>query len=177
MSLIEQMARDAEAAITAMREAAMRARDLHARSELMRHMSTTAANALAGGQDRDAAAVLVAREWMQAWALGDGTAGLDDAARGFIAAHLDAAAGLPDADAALAGTLDALDRALATSGRTLADEMAWRSECAHGWWGMVRPPPPSLPLRPGVPALDPNHPFWNACCAPHCKGKRCGGSG
>ena len=77
---------------------------------------------------------------MQAWALGDGTAGLNAAARSFIAAHLDAAAGLPDADAALADTLDALDHALATSGRTLTDEMAWRSKCTHGWYGMVRPP-------------------------------------
>ncbi len=124
MSLVARMAREAETAITLMQEAALRARDLHARAELMRHMETTATKGLAGGQDRDAAAALVAREWMQAWALGDGTAGLDDAARNFIGAHLDAAAGRPDADAALAGALDALDRALAASGRTLADEMA-----------------------------------------------------
>lgn len=120
--------------------------------------------------------MLVLKALGNALVLGDGTAGLDAAARGFIAAHLDAAAGLPDADAALAGTLDALDRAMATSGRTLADEMAWRSECAHGWWGMVRPPPSALFRRPGIPALDPNQPFWTACCAPHCKGTACGGS-
>lgn len=177
MSLAARMAQEAEAAVAAMQEAALRARGLHARSELMRHMATTAAKALAGGQDRNAAADLVAREWMQAWALGDGTAGLDDAARGFIAAHLDAATGRPDADAALAGALDMLDRALAASGRTLADEMAWRSECAHGWWGMVRPPPPGLLRRPSIPAPDPGRPFWTACCAPHCKGRDREGSG
>lgn len=111
----------------------------------------------------------LAREWMQAWALGDGTAGLNAAARSFIAAHLDAAAGLPDADAALADTLDALDHALATSGRTLTDEMAWRSKCTHGWYGMVRPPA-VMPQRPGIPALDLNQPFWTACCVPHGRG-------
>ena len=167
MSLVQRMAAEAEAAIGAMQDSALRARSLHARSELMRHMATTAAKALAGGSG-DAAKV-VAREWMQAWALG-GAAALDEAARGFVTAHLDAAAGVPGADTALAGALDALDRALAASGTTLADEMAWRSECAHGWWGMVRPPPPGLPPRPTVPAPAPGRPFWDSGCAPHCGG-------
>lgn len=165
MSLVADMAAEAEAAVTAMREAALRARDLHARAELMRHMATTARKALAGGRPRDEAAVFVAREWMQAWGLGDG-AGLDAAARGFVAAHLDAAAGAPGAE--LAGSLAALDAALAAAGTTLADEMAWRSECAHGWWGQVRPPPAGP--RSGVPAPDPALPFWANGCAPHCGG-------
>ena len=59
--------------------------------------------------------------------------------------------------------------ALAASGTTLADEMAWRSECAHGWWAMVRPPPPGLPLRPSVPLPDLSRPFWANRCAPHCE--------
>ena len=167
MSLVAQMAAAADAAMAAMQDSALRARDLHARAELMRHMATTAAKALTGGNG-DAAAV-VAREWMQAWALGDGTAGLDDAARGFVTAHLDAAAGVPGADLALAGALDTLDGALAALGTTLADQMAWRSECAHGWWAMVRPPSPGLPLRPSVPLPDLSRPFWANQCAPHCK--------
>lgn len=167
MSLVARMAAEAEAAVAAMRDAALRARTLHARAELMRHMAATARKALEGGRPRDEAAALVAREWMQAWGLGCGT-GLDDAARGFVAAHLDAAAGAPGAEAALAGSLAALDAALAAAGTTLADKMAWRSECAHGWWGQVRPPPAGLPPRPGIPAPDPGRPFWDSGCAPHC---------
>lgn len=163
------MAAEAEAAVAAMREAARRARDLHARAELMRHMEATARKALAGGRPRDEAAAFVAREWMAAWGLGDG-AELDAAARCFVAAHLDAAAGAPGAEEALAGSLAALDAALAAAGTTLADEMAWRSECAHGWWGQVRPPPAGLPPRPGIPALGPGRPFWTNGCAPHCGG-------
>lgn len=161
------MAADAEAAVAAMREAALRARGLHARAELMRHMAATARNALAGGRPRDEAAAFVAWEWMQAWGLGNG-AGLDDAARNFVAAHLDAAAGMPGAEAALSGSLAALDAALAAAGTTLADEMAWRSECAHGWWAQVRPSPAGP--RPGVPGPDLTRPFWANGCAPHCGG-------
>lgn len=167
MSLVARMAAEAEAAVAAMRDAALRARDLHARAELMRHMEATACKALADGRPRDEAAAFVAREWMQAWALGDG-AGLDGAARGFVAAHLDAAAGAPGAEAGLAGSLAALDAVLTAAGTTLADEMAWHSECAHGWWGHVRPPPAGLPPRPGVPGLV--RPFWADGCAPHCGG-------
>lgn len=169
MSLVARMAAEAETAVAAMQEAAGRARDLHARAELMRHMAATARKALAGGRPRDEAAALVAREWMQAWGRGE-NAGLDDDARGFVAAHLDAAAGAPGAEAALAGALAGLDAALAAAGTSLADEMAWRSERAHGWWGQVRPPSGELPSRPGVPAPDPARPFWANGCAPHCSG-------
>lgn len=165
MSLARTMAAEAAAAIAAMQEAALRARALHARAELMRHMEATARKALRG-PDSAGAAAQVAHEWAQAWAM-DG-ASLGAAARGFVDAHLHAAAGGGDADAALSRALDALDRALAAAGTTLADEMAWRSECAHGWWALVCPPPPGTSRRAGVPAPDPARPFWGAGCAPHC---------
>ena len=72
---------------------------------------------------------------------------------------------------AIHDTTVALDAALARHGTTLADQMAWRSQCAHGWWDLVAPSPPDLPNRPdrpGVPTHQPGTPFWQVGCAPHC---------
>ena len=63
--LVEELRAEAEAAIAAMREAALAARHLHARAELMRHMLTTARKV----KDRPKADAVetVVREWMDAW--------------------------------------------------------------------------------------------------------------
>jgi hypothetical protein len=169
--LPDEMRREAESAIARMREAAAAARDAHARAELLRHMLTTAARV--AHLPRAEAVAAVSREWMAAWHLSpDAYPGLSAEIRGFTAACCGfAEAGDATADAALRRALAALDAALAAAGTTLADQMAWRSECAHGWWQAVVPVPPDLPgraERPGVPRAAPDAPFWTAGAAPHC---------
>ncbi|MCK6508263.1 hypothetical protein L6R53_33710, partial [Myxococcota bacterium] len=70
--------RDAEAAVAAMREAALRARDRHARAELMRHMAMTTAPVK--DRPRDAAVRHVVDHWLEAWSL-DRAAAADPAAQ------------------------------------------------------------------------------------------------
>ena len=41
----------------------------------------------------------------------------------------------------------ALDEALAREGTSISEQMAWRSQCAHGWWELVAPTPADLPGR------------------------------
>ena len=167
--IVDTMLAEADAAIAAMQQAAIRARALHARAELLRHMRGTAAKM--SGRPADEAAALVAGEWMKAWHL-DGDAYADIAAdvRHFTDAFVrDAQGSTPATQAAIRTTTDALDAALARHGTTLADQMAWRSQCAHGWWSLVAPYPPGYPERPTVPAPAPGAPFWQAGCAEQCK--------
>ena len=165
--MVDEMREQAEAAIVAMQAACRQARTLHARAELMRHMLTTAAK-LRGQPD---AVPGVVHEWMAAWAL-------DPAAWPSLASEMrrftEAACAYdahPSAttDAAWRQTVAALDAALASHGLSLADQMAWRSECAHGWWALVEPPPPGMPTRSAVPGAVAGSPFWNTGCAPHCR--------
>ena len=167
MHMADEMRWSAEAAITEMQEAARRARTLHARAELMRHMLTTAAK-LRGRPD---AVPGVVQEWMAAWALDSADwPTLAAAMRGFTEATCRYEAEPSDAtDAGWRAALATLDGALVAQGLSLADQMAWRSECAHGWWHAVTPPPADLPLRATVPALPTRTPFWEAGCAPHCQ--------
>jgi hypothetical protein len=169
--LVEDMQQAAREAVTQMREAALRARSLHARAELMRHMRTTAAKV--ADRPRDEAVAFVTGEWMNAWQLSP--AAYPEVAqemKAFTAAFC-AYAGQPDdaADAQVRAALDALDQALAGKGLDIADQMAWRSECAHGWWEAVRPTPAGLPgrkERPGIPRAAGDQPFWAAGAAGHC---------
>lgn len=76
-------------------------------------------------------------------------------------------------DAALRASTAALDAALAREGTTISDQMAWRSQCAHGCWEAVKPTPDDLPgakPRPSMPAPVKGEPFWESGCAPFCKG-------
>jgi hypothetical protein len=145
-------------AVGAMRAAALAARTAHARAELLRHMRTTAAKMR--GLDVDTAAERVRGEWMKAWRLdADGYPALSDAIRAFAAAFCRDAGGSDDATkAAIAATLVTLEAGFAAAGTTLADQMAFRSECAHGWWASVVP-------KPG----DGGAPFWESGCPPHCR--------
>ena len=166
---VDELQAEAEAAIERMREAAREARRLHARAELLRHMRTTAEKMKDG--PREAAVAQVVREWMDAWGLSGGElAGCEPQMRAFTAAVC-AAADAPGggADAAVREATAALERALAARGGSLADQMAWRSECAHGWWELVAPTPPEF-ARPDrrLPQPAPGEPFWAAGCAPHC---------
>ncbi len=167
MSVAEEMMREAEAAVAEMRRACLAARRAHARAELLRHMMLTAAKF---DGPADAAAAKIAGEWMAAWKLSAGYGDLGPAADAFTRACLEAhRAPGPAADEALRAALARLDAALAAAGVTLEDEMAWRSECAHGWWALVAPPPEGrgrTDLAPIQPA--PGAPFWTAGAPPHC---------
>ncbi|MFN3262989.1 MAG: hypothetical protein ACE37J_20765 [Pikeienuella sp.] len=162
MTLAEEMAAEARAAVEAMKAAAAAARRLHARAELLRHMMTTAARQTGPAGEAVAA---IAGEWMKAWAL-TGYPALRSEMEAFTAACLESArAPGPEADARLRGALSALDAALETAGATLADEMAWRSECAHGWWALVSPAPSGRGYREERASA---RPFWTAGAPPHC---------
>lgn len=169
---VEDLQHEAERAVTAMRTAALAARHLHARAELMRHMLTTARKV--ASKPKAEAVETVVREWMDAWNLG--RAEWPHIARemeAFTEAFHDYANAPSDAnDAALRRSCDALDAALAREGTSISDQMAFRSQCAHRWWELVTPVPADLPgakPRPSVPPLAENAPFWQAGCADFCR--------
>lgn len=167
--LADEMSAAAETAIEQMRSAAIEARALHARSELLRHMLLTARKV--SQLPREEGVATITREWMKAWGLGEeGYPELGNEMRSFTDAVCDVAeTGTAEADRRLRTSLEALDLALAEMGMTLADQMAWRSVCAHGWWAQVVPRPDGMAGPPARPAA-PGQPFWDAGCAPHCLG-------
>jgi hypothetical protein len=148
----------AERAIAAMQATALAARLAHARAELLRHMRTTAAKML--GRPVDEAAALVCGEWMKAWRLdADAYPALAGEIRAFAAAFCrDAGGSTAATQGEIATALERLEKAFAATGTTLSDQMAFRSECAHGWWDAVVPKPDG-----GGTA------FWTRGCAPHCR--------
>lgn len=167
---VDELQAEAHAAMATMREAALVARRAHARAELVRHMRTTARKVR--DHPREAAVAQVVREWMQAWGVADGAlAGCEPEMRAFTAAFC-AETDRPgeSSDHLLRRTTAALEGALLKHGTTLADLMAWRSECAHGWWELVDPTPAGRGT-PGRRLPKPNacEPFWTAGCAEHCR--------
>jgi hypothetical protein len=169
---VDQVQAEAATAIRAMRAAALSARQLHARAELLRHMQQTAAKL--ADQPPEQAIERVMREWMQAWHIDTGPYAelLEDARRFAAAFCADARGSTPATQAAIGAATDALDAALAHHGTSIADQMAWRSQCAHGWWDMVVPTPWDLPgraERPGVPRYQAGLAFWEIGCAERCR--------
>jgi hypothetical protein len=169
---VDQLRAEAEAAIAAMREAALRARQIHARAELMRHMLLTAHKVKR--KPKPEAVDAVVTEWMKAWHLSRSDwPQLARPMEAFTAAFYDYANDPSDiADAALRDACSGLDAALANEATSISDEMAWRSQCAHGWWDMVSPTPRDLPGRVDrevVPAFTPGAPFWDIGCADTCR--------
>ncbi len=168
---VDELQAEAQAAIARMRDAALTARHVHARAELMRHMRTTARQVK--GQPRSDAVTLVVREWMKAWGMADGNlSGCEPEMAAFTAAFC-AHSERPSksSDQTLRQTTATLERALEARGTTLADQMAWRSECAHGWWEFVCPTPADVARsrkRP-LPRPNPGQAFWEAGCADHCR--------
>jgi len=170
--LVESLRRDAEAAILRMQEAARAARRVHARAELMRHMLTTATKVKQ--QPKAEAIEMIVREWMVAWNLG--RTEWPHVARemeGLTEAFYDYAHAPTDAhDERLRSFAEALDAAFAAEGTSIADQMAFRSQCAHGWWEWVEPVPgdlPGLKERPSVPGPRAEGPFWTLGCADFCR--------
>jgi hypothetical protein len=169
---VDALQQQAAEAIDRMREAAIEARRLHARAELMRHMLTTARKV--ADKPKAEAVETVVREWMDAWNLG--RSDWPHIAREmevFTQAFHDYANDPSDAnDARVASGADALDAALAREGTSIAEQMAFRSQCAHGWWELVAPTPADLPgrkPRPSMPAPRSDAPFWETGCADFCR--------
>jgi hypothetical protein len=169
---VDELQAEAAAAITAMQQAALAARHVHARAELMRHMLTTARKVM--HRPKAEAVEAVVSEWLAAW-------NLDRHAWPHVAQEIEAlTAAFHDLahepasanDAAVRACTAALDAALAREGTTISDQMAWRSQCAHGWWEAVRPTPADLPgakPRPSIPERDKGAPFWEQGCADFCR--------
>lgn len=169
--LVEDLQAQADDAVAAMRAAAITARSVHARAELMRHMRTTAAKS----KDRNRAEAIeaVVQEWMQAWYLERSEyRDLENQMMAFAGAFYDYVQEPGDrSDQAVRRACTALEEAFASHGTSLADQMAWRSMCAHRWWEVVSPAPADLPgrkPRPTIPAYRDDTPFWELGCAAQC---------
>lgn len=160
---VDELRTQAEGAIAAMREAALRAREIHARAELMRHMLTTAVKMK--DLPRAAAVRRIVDEWLAAWALDRGWAHVGAMVALAEAFHDYALAPTDRNDRAVRHAGAVLESAFAAAGIPVADQMAWRSACAHGWWAQIRPAPQ------GQGRADrewPGEPFWTDGCPPHC---------
>lgn len=163
--LVDELRAQADAAIVAMREAALAAREVHARAELMRHMLLTATKMK--DLEREAAISKIVDEWLAAWAL-DRAWPHVAAMEALAAAFLDHARRPSEAsDRAVRAACAALEAAFSGSGLPIADQMAWRSACAHGWWAQVRPAPAGKGRKDRT---WPARPFWEDGCPPHCLG-------
>lgn len=156
----------AESDIAAARETALRARTIHSRAELMRHMMLTTAKST--DRSREESVRLVTDEWLDAWRR--------DHANYPYVAQMEALSGAcydalktPDAatDRAVRDAFAALERACVAHGTTLADEMAWRSGCSHEWWGDVQPAPDAPEYREQARRKTS---LWQRGCPPECLG-------
>jgi len=165
--MLDEYSAKADAAIAAMKAAALEARREHAAAELTRHMLLTMQKFMDRG--RDAAVSAVVGDWMGAWHL-------DPEAWPEIAAEMKAMTGAfydyctdpsDETDAALRRSWAALKAVHDTPDRTLEDQMAWRSVCSHGWWGDVSPAPEGYRDHDKTRARVP---FWVKGCPPHCEG-------
>lgn len=170
--LVDELQREAGMAIDVMKQAAIHARHVHARAELMRHMLTTARKVR--DEPRSEAVETVVREWMDAWNLDrDAWPHVAREMTLFTEAFHDYANAPSDIhDAALRRACDALDEALSREGTSISQQMAYRSQCAHRWWELVEPTPADLPgskPRPSMPALRADMPFWETGCPDFCR--------
>src|SRR5476649_2229804 len=130
----------------------------------MRHMLLTAGKLTA--KPRDAAMRQIVDEWLAAWQLERAGFPHVGALETLSLAFLDYVRAPSDAaDRVLREAWAAVERGFADSGVALADRMAWRSFCAHGWWAEVSPAPP------GQGRADRDWkalPFWESGCPPEC---------
>jgi hypothetical protein len=162
--LVDELKAKADANIAAMRDMALRARDTHARAELMRHMLMTA-DKVKTRPVADAVRFIV-DHWLEAWDLARVSWPHVAEMEAFAAAfHAYANSPSDVNDAAVRATCLRLELVFVAAGMPIGDQMAWRSVCAHGWWAQVRPAPPGK----GRPDRDwPREPFWEHGCLPDC---------
>ncbi|MCB1339558.1 MAG: hypothetical protein KDK24_00500 [Pseudooceanicola sp.] len=165
--MLAELTDRAEASIAAMKAAAERARLDHAAAELTRHMLLTTARFAERG--RDGAIDAVVADWLGAWHLRrDEWPEIAAEMETLTGAFYDYITEPGDAtDRAVRTAWDALKAAHDTPARTLEDQMAWRSMCAHGWWGEVNPAPDGYRDHD---ATRPREPFWTKGCPPECLG-------
>lgn len=167
---VDECLAEADAAVARMKEAAIAARHLHARAELMRHMRTTAGKVVS--RPLDEAVALVSHEWMKAWSLDAGAyPELAHDVTAFTAAFCaDARGSTAQTQAAIRAAVVALEAGFRVVGTSLSDQMAFRSECAHGWWQSVVALPAELRAsdRRSIPRAGEDAPFWSAGAQPHC---------
>jgi hypothetical protein len=162
--LVDELRAKADENIAAMRDAALRARDTHARAELMRHMLMTA-NHVKHQPAVDAVRFIV-DHWLEAWGLVRDRWPHVPEMEAFAAAfHAYAITPSHANDDAVRATCVRLELAFVSAGMPIADQMAWRSICAHGWWAQVRPAPPGQGRQDRA---GPDRPFWENGCLPEC---------
>ena len=169
--IVDLLQEEARAAISRMQASAREARHLHARAELLRHMRAAANKAQA--QPLEEAVAHVSAEWMQAWAFNPSAYPLlaDDMIAFTRAICRDARSLTPATEATVRKSLATLEASFVKTGTTLSDQMAFRSECAHGWWELVVPTPVHVydsTRRARIPAPAEHAPFWSAGARPHC---------
>jgi hypothetical protein len=70
-------------------------------------------------------------------------------------------------DRAVREAFAALEHACVSNATTLADEMAWRSGCSHGWWADVHPAPDRPEFRDEAKRKES---LWQRGCPPECLG-------
>jgi hypothetical protein len=163
--LVDELKATADDAMALMRAAAVRARDAHARAELMRHMLMTAGRVKA--QPTQQAVRFIVDHWLEAWGLTRAAWPHVAPMEAFAAAFHAYANGPTDAnDRAVRETCARLEQAFTGAGMPIADQMAWRSMCAHGWWGEVKPAPRG---RGRADREWPERPFWDNGCLPECE--------
>jgi hypothetical protein len=163
--LVDELRGQTEAAMAKMRETALAAREAHARAELLRHMLWTAG--MMKDYPRETAIAKIVDEWLAAWALDRSWPHVAQM-EALSAAFLDHARAPSDAtDQAIRAVFEKLERGFAGAGLPVADQMAWRSACAHGWWAQVKPAPVG---KGRTDRAWPARPFWEDGCPPHCLG-------
>ena len=165
--MLEDFAQTAHRSIDEMKKTAEKARRDHAAAELVRHMLLTTQKFSHLGKDKAVEAVV--SDWLGAWHLQRNE-------WPEIAAEMEALTGAffdyceapSDAtDQAVRAAWQKLKSVHDTSERTLEDQMAWRSVCAHGWWGDVNPAPKGYRDHDMQRAMMP---FWSKGCPPECLG-------
>jgi hypothetical protein len=163
--LVDELRMQADSAVAKMREAAVTAREAHARAELLRHMLWTAG--MMKQHPRDAAIAKIVDEWLAAWALDRRWPHVGEM-EALSAAFLDHALAPSEAtDRVIRAVFSKLECVFAGAGLPVADQMAWRSGCAHGWWAQVKPAPAG---KGRTDRAWPARPFWEEGCPPHCLG-------
>jgi hypothetical protein len=146
-------------AVALMKSTALTAREISARAELMRHMLLAAT----GKKDlpREKAAAAVVEEWLNAWNNPTDMTAVAVEMRALAAAFYDYAHAPSDAhDQAIRRAYAALKAAHDTGGKTVEDQMAWRSERALPWWGQIKPLPKGYVANPKADAAPAARPFW-----------------
>lgn len=165
--MLEDFTRTAQNSIDAMKKAAEQARLDHAASELTRHMLLTTKKFKDLG--REGAIEAVVKDWLGAWHLErDEWPEIAAEMEGLTGAFYDYCVDPSDVtDQAVRQAWQRLKKVHDTPERTLEDQMAWRSVCAHGWWGEVKPAPKGYRDHDTERASEP---FWSKACPPECLG-------